>query len=74
MPRVIVKRDNEKLEEASGSCPIGCLKKVGNEYVIDPSQCIDCGVCQSVVDEGVIVEDGEASDEDKKYNEEKSQQ
>jgi ferredoxin len=68
MPRVVVKRNDGSLQDAADSCPIGCIQKVGNEFVIDPNQCIDCGVCQSIVDEGVILEDSEADPEDAEYN------
>ncbi|MDR0571727.1 MAG: hypothetical protein LBG48_02630 [Rickettsiales bacterium] len=71
MPRVVVKRDNEKLQMAADSCPMGCFKKINaNEFVINPETCIDCGVCQSIVDEGVILDDLEANEIDVKYNSE----
>lgn len=73
MPRVVVDRTNSGLEEAAMSCPCNCFRKNGNEFVIDGSQCVDCGVCQTVVAENVIVEDSEASDDDKKYNDENSE-
>ena len=72
MPRVVVKRTDKTLQDASEACPAGCFRKVGDEFVIDPTQCIDCGVCQTIVDAGVVVEDTQATEEDKKYNEEKS--
>ncbi len=73
MPRVVVLRDNSKLQEAAESCPVSAFKNNGNgEYIIDPNVCIDCGVCQSITDEGVIVEDSEANEEDINYNEEKA--
>lgn len=74
MPRVVVKRDDSNLGEAAASCPVSAFKNNGSEHVIDPNVCIDCGVCQGIVAEGVILEDGEASDEDKDYNEKKSQE
>jgi NAD-dependent dihydropyrimidine dehydrogenase PreA subunit len=74
MSRVVVKRTDSSLEEASLSCPVGAFKKSGEEFVIDPNLCIDCGVCQSVVEEGVILEDGEADAEDVSYNENKTKE
>lgn len=67
MPRVIVDRKDTNLEEAGLSCPCNCFRKSNDEYVIDPTSCIDCGVCQTVANEA-IVEDSEASEEDIKFN------
>jgi ferredoxin-like protein FixX len=71
MSRVVVKRSETSLEEAMLSCPVGAFKKNGQEYVIDPNLCVDCGVCQSVVEEGTILEDSEANADDISYNENK---
>jgi ferredoxin len=68
MSRVIVKRKDDGLQAACDSCPMSCIKKVGSEFVIDQDACIDCGVCQSLVEDGVIVEDSNASEQDIKYN------
>jgi ferredoxin-like protein FixX len=73
MSRVIVKRTDAGLQSACDSCPAGCIKNVDGEYVIDQDSCIDCGVCQSLVEDGVIVEDSIASEQDIKYNKEKAQ-
>ena len=74
MSRVIIDTKNTGLEEASAACPCNCFKKNGNEFVIDGSQCIDCGVCQTVVDEGVIVEDSEANEDAINYNNNNAEQ
>ena len=70
MPRVVVERKDSNLEEAAESCPVGAFKKCANgDYVINPNVCVDCGVCQSVVGVGVILEDSEATEDDIQYNE-----
>ena len=74
MPRVIEKRNDSKLQEAAESCPVGCFKKNQNTYVIDPEMCIDCGVCQTIVDEGVILDDSSASQESIEFNTEKAKE
>ncbi|MDR1495183.1 MAG: hypothetical protein LBI29_04100 [Rickettsiales bacterium] len=74
MPRVVIKNDNPGLEEASVSCPINCFRKNGKQFVINPDECIDCGVCQSIVDMGVILEDSEAGESAISFNREKSEQ
>lgn len=74
MTRVVVKSgsDAEKLMDAAFSCPVNAFKKGNNQMVIDPDECIDCGVCQSEAPEGVIIEDSEASKEDIAFNTENS--
>lgn len=72
MPRVVVKVTDKKLSEAAESCPVNSFRKNEDSYVIDPDVCIDCGVCQSVADEGVILDDSEASQENIDFNREKS--
>ncbi|MDR2777834.1 MAG: hypothetical protein LBB24_03635 [Rickettsiales bacterium] len=72
MPRVVVKNSDASLEEASASCPANCFRKDGKMFVIDPDECIDCGVCQSIVDDGVILEDSEAEENAINFNREKS--
>ena len=74
MPRVIEKRDDDKIQEAAESCPVNCFKKNDGLYVIDPDTCIDCGVCQTIVDEGVILDDIDASQESIDFNREKSKE
>ncbi|MDR3078513.1 MAG: hypothetical protein LBU15_00540 [Rickettsiales bacterium] len=74
MPRVVIKNSDSSLEEASVSCPANCFRKEGERFVIDPDECIDCGVCQSIVDEGVILEDSEATESAATFNREKSKQ
>lgn len=73
MSRVVIDTTNANLEEAAMSCPCNCFRKNNGEFVIDGNQCIDCGVCQTVVDEGVIVEDGEADDAKIQYNNENAE-
>lgn len=75
MPRVIVNVKSPDLEEAGFSCPANAFRKSENgEFVINPNECVDCGVCQSLVADGVILEDSEANEKDVKFNEEKSQE
>ena len=68
MARVVIQTKDQKLEDAAMSCPCNCFRKGNGEFVIDGSQCIDCGVCQTIVDDGVIVEDSEANADAIEYN------
>lgn len=75
MPRIIIDRKAEGLEDASLSCPANAFRKSNDgEFVICPDDCIDCGVCQSMVADGVILDDSEATEADAKFNEEKSKE
>ena len=72
MSRVVIKKNDANLEEASSGCPVNAFRRKGDEFVIDANECIDCGVCESMVDEGSIVEDGDASESDVEFNNEKA--
>lgn len=72
MPRVVVNRTDGGLQEAAESCPVSCFRKNNGEFVIDGSQCIDCGVCQTLTAEGSILEDSEANESDINFNNEKA--
>ncbi|MDR2077586.1 MAG: hypothetical protein LBP39_01310 [Rickettsiales bacterium] len=73
MSRVVKSINDAKLSEAAAACPMNCFRKDGNSFVISPDACIDCGVCQTVVDEGIIVEDSEADEAMINFNREKSE-
>lgn len=74
MPRVVVEK-NANLANAAKACPVQCFHKCANNImVIDPDECIDCGVCQMESPKGAIVEENEASEADKKFNAEKSKE
>ena len=69
MTRVVVSKETEGLMDAAFSCPVNAFRKSEDgKMVIDPVECIDCGVCQSEAPEGAIVEDSEASEADIKFN------
>ncbi len=69
MPRVVVNKKGPNLEEAGMTCPVNCFRKsLQGEFVIDPNECIDCGVCQVIVDNGDILTDAEANEKDIEFN------
>ncbi|MFE6170228.1 indolepyruvate ferredoxin oxidoreductase subunit alpha [Viridibacillus arvi] len=39
---------DEKAASCLDVCPVDCIKPVGNQYLIDPRLCIDCGACETV--------------------------
>jgi ferredoxin len=59
-------------------CPVDCFYEGENMLVINPDECIDCGVCVPECPEEAIISDNDDSLKDSsvdwfKYNEEKSQ-
>jgi len=38
-------------------CPVSCFREGANMLVIDPTECIDCGVCESQCPVGAIGSD-----------------
>lgn len=59
-------------------CPVDCFYEGENMLVINPDECIDCGVCVPECPEEAIIADNDDSLNESsvdwfKYNEEKSQ-
>ena len=53
-------------------CPVDCFYEGPNMLVINPDECIDCGVCQPECPIDAIVSDNEADALMTKINDEKS--
>ena len=53
-------------------CPVNCFYEGPNMLVINPDECIDCGVCQPECPIDAIVPDTEADALMTKINDEKS--
>ena len=53
-------------------CPVDCFYEGPNMLVINPDECIDCGVCQPECPIDAIVPDNEADALMTKINDEKS--
>lgn len=76
MPRVILKDKTEQItEETTEYCPVAAFinSPDGKQYVINPKQCIDCGMCQSMTN-GEIVTEEEADAESVQFNAEKAEE
>ncbi|MBB5957447.1 NAD-dependent dihydropyrimidine dehydrogenase PreA subunit [Saccharothrix tamanrassetensis] len=43
-------------------CPVDCIHDIGEQVVIDPVECVDCGACVDVCPVDAIVHEGEADD------------
>ncbi len=49
-------------------CPVDCFYEGENMLVIDPDECIDCGVCEPECPVNAIVPDSDATDKYIKLN------
>lgn len=48
-------------------CPVDCFKSNGNFIVIDPNECIDCGLCEPECPIGAIKQDINIEKKNKNY-------
>lgn len=55
-------------------CPVACFHEGENMLVINPDDCIDCGVCIAECPKGAITTDDDADEKWVKFNAEKSQE
>tara|TARA_B100000700_G_C14537487_1_gene620385 strand:- start:68 stop:412 length:345 start_codon:yes stop_codon:yes gene_type:complete len=54
-----------KLTDCVEVCPVDCFYEGENMLVINPDECIDCGVCEPECPIDAIVSDNEYNEEDK---------
>jgi ferredoxin len=54
-----------KLTDCVDVCPVDCFYEGENMLVINPDECIDCGVCEPECPIDAIVADTDYKDEDK---------
>lgn len=73
MVRVVV-QDYQLDPQCAENCPVAAIIKnpQGDEYVVNPQKCIDCGVCQAICTKGTVTTIEEATEEDIQYNETKA--
>jgi len=58
MPFVVTENCiNCKYTNCAVVCPVSCFHEGPNFLVIDPNECIDCGICVPECEVGAIVED-----------------
>ena len=61
-----------KLTDCVEVCPVDCFYEGENMLVINPDECIDCGVCEPECPAEAIIPDTDAADNWTKLNEEYS--
>lgn len=72
----VVKKNGIVEDVCVDSCPVGAIIRSpdNKETIINPSKCIDCGICQSLCKTDAITESDEADTEDISYNETKAEE
>ncbi|MFP3513073.1 4Fe-4S dicluster domain-containing protein [Peribacillus sp. SIMBA_075] len=65
---------SEKAADCVNVCPVDCIELSEDQYIIDPSICIDCGACESACpveaiyhEDELLVEDQIFFEKAKKY-------
>jgi len=56
-----------KFTDCVECCPVDCFKEGPNMLVIDPDECIDCGVCISECPVNAIFAEEEVPDDQKQF-------
>lgn len=54
---------SEKVEECVMVCPVDCIYDAGDQFVINPDECIDCGSCEPMCPVDAIYRDDELPEE-----------
>ncbi len=57
----------EKAAECVIVCPVNCIHDAGDQYVIHPDECIECGSCQTACPVDAVFRDDELPEAWKKY-------
>jgi len=58
---------NCKYTDCVAVCPVDCFYEGPNFLVINPDECIDCGVCIPECPVNAIFEEGDLPEDDRKY-------
>ncbi|MGM8216645.1 indolepyruvate ferredoxin oxidoreductase subunit alpha [Bacillaceae bacterium W0354] len=58
---------DEMAAECVDVCPVDCIEPAGDQLVIDPQLCIDCGACESVCPVEAIYHEDDLLKEDLPY-------
>jgi len=48
-------------------CPVDCIYEAGDQFLINPEECIDCGACEPECPVEAIYPEDEVPDEMEKY-------
>ncbi|MDQ0273401.1 indolepyruvate ferredoxin oxidoreductase subunit alpha [Cytobacillus purgationiresistens] len=58
---------NEQAGDCLDACPVDCIEKGEDQYLIDPATCIDCGACETVCPVEAIVYEEDLEDEQRVF-------
>ena len=56
-----------KISRVSPVCPVDCIHEADDQLYIDPSECIDCGLCEPECPVDAIFMEDEVPDQWKKF-------
>ncbi|MDQ0273403.1 indolepyruvate ferredoxin oxidoreductase subunit alpha [Cytobacillus purgationiresistens] len=58
---------DEQAADCLDVCPVDCIEKGEDQYLIDPSICIDCGACETACPVEAIFHEDELQEEEKLF-------
>lgn len=58
---------DEQAADCLDVCPVDCIEKGEDQYLIDPSICIDCGACETACPVEAIFHEDELQKEEQSF-------
>ncbi len=57
----------EQAADCVDVCPVDCIEKGEDQYFIDPTRCIECGMCEAVCPVSAVYHEYELPEEESSY-------
>lgn len=58
---------DEQAADCLDVCPVDCIEKGEDQYLIDPSICIDCGACETACPVEAIFHEDDLQEEEQSF-------